>query len=370
MIVREVTFSGFRNLHPGQWQPCEGVNILYGDNAQGKTNVLEACWLFTGSRSFRGARDSELVQFGCEQAALTMAFFSGNREQTAAIRIQQRRHAQLNGVPLPSAARLAGNLCGVVFSPAHLSLIKDGPQERRRLVDSACCQLRPRYVSIAAEYQKTVTQRNAFLKQCRETGGLTDSAEELLNLWDNALAVAGARITTARRRYIEQIQPLAKAVYDGLSGGRETLALQWQTPVLASEEELPPPAEIARRWQEALRQARHADVAAGFSTAGAHREDLQILLDDVPARAYGSQGQQRSAVLALKLAEAAMLQQVTGEPPVVFLDDVMSEMDEFRQDYIFHHIRDWQVFITCCEPSAALRTTAGKAFQIKQGVIT
>lgn len=367
MYVRELNFSGFRNLHPGQWTPDRGVNILYGDNAQGKTNLLEACWLFTGARSFRGAKDSELVAFGADSARLGMDFYAGGREQEAAITIRQRRQVSLNGVSLPSAARLAGSFCGVVFSPAHLSLIKDGPEERRRFIDAAYCQLKPGYIGALTEYHKALTQRNAFLRQCREKDRFGATEEELLSLWDNTLAVAGARITAARAYYMTRLQPVAAEIYSGLSGGREQLTLSWDSPVLA---EGITPAEMARRWMEQFAVARRADRGAGFSTVGPHREDMAVFLDGKAARTYGSQGQQRSAVLALKLAEAALLQEVTGEPPVAFLDDVMSELDVTRQDYILNHIHDWQVFITCCEPSASLRMTAGHVFQIKQGVIT
>lgn len=366
MLVRKLTFEGFRNLHPGSWEPDEGVNILYGDNAQGKTNLLEACWLFTGSRSFRGAKDREMVGFDAERARLTLDFHGGGREQQAAITIEGRRQVTLNGVKLPSAARLAGSFCGVVFSPAHLSLIKDGPEERRRFADAAYCQLRPGYIGALAEYQKVLTQRNAYLRQWGEQGFPT-TGEELLELWDNTLAAAGARLTAARSHYVGRLLPIAREIYDGLSGGREQLSVSWSSPAL---EEGATTADMARRWLTLLQQARRADKATGFSTVGPHREDLTITLDGNPARVYGSQGQQRSAVLALKLAEATLLQEVTGETPVAFLDDVMSELDVSRQDYILNHIHAWQVFITCCEPSSALRMTGGKVFQIKQGVLS
>ncbi len=366
MTVRKLTFDGFRNLHPGQWEPCEGVNILAGDNAQGKTNLLEACWLFTGARSFRGAKDREMVAFDADKAALSLAFFGGGREQEATIAIEQRRSVTLNGVKLPSAARLAGHFCGIVFSPAHLSLIKDGPEGRRRFVDSAYCQLRPAYVGTLTEHTKVLTQRNAFLRQMGENGGFSSAEGEMLALWDNALAVAAARVTAARCRYVQKIEPLAAEIYHGLSGAREKLSLAWNSPAY---EVGATSAQIAAKWASLLSTAHRADRAAGFSTLGAHREDMDILLDGVSARTYGSQGQQRSAVLALKMAEATLLQEVTDEPPVAFLDDVMSELDVSRQDYILNHIHDWQVFITCCEPTAALRLSAGKVFQIKQGVI-
>ena len=362
MRVTELSFEGFRNLHPGRWNPDGGVNILYGDNAQGKTNLLEACWLFTGGRSFRGAKDSELVQFGADYAKLGLTFEAGGREQEAAITIRQRRSVTLNGVSLSSSAKLAGTFCGVVFSPAHLSLIKDGPEGRRRFIDSAYCQLKPAYVGALTDYHKALTQRNAFLKQCKEIG-VFDS--ELLDLWDHTLAAAAARLTAARQRYIHRLQPLAGEIYSGLSSGREQFAIGWDTPI--AEGTLP---EMAAQWLDALRQARRADLAVGFSTAGATREDLSVLIADKEAKVYGSQGQQRSAVLALKLAEATLLQDVTGEKPVAFLDDVMSELDTSRQDYILNHIEGWQVFITCCEPSTALRNTAAKVFSVKQGVIS
>ena len=363
MFVRELTAQGFRNLHPTTWQPGEGVNILYGDNAQGKTNLLEACWLFTGSRSFRGAKDSELVAFGGEEAQLRLAFTAGGREQEAEIAIRARRQVTLNGVSQPSATRLAGVFCGVVFSPTHLSLIKDGPEGRRRFVDAAYCPLKPGYVRTLAEFHQTLTQRNALLRQCRETA--VAESDGLLDVWDHALAAAGARLTVARNHYWERLQPLAAAIYDGLSGGREQLTLRWESPVAAEGT----PADIARSWETALHAARPRDLGAGFSTVGPHRDDLGMYLDGVPVKAFGSQGQQRSTVLALKLAEASLLEQVTGEPPVAFLDDVMSELDVSRQDYILNHIEGWQVFITCCEPSSALRATAGRVFQVRQGEI-
>ena len=364
MIVRELTYDGFRNLHPDRWQPSEGVNILYGDNAQGKTNLLEACWLFTGARSFRGAKDSEMVAFDREAARLGLTFTAGGREQEATVTIQKRRQATLNGVTLPSANRLAGVFCGVVFSPAHLSLIKDGPETRRRFADGAICQLRPRTVAILSDYQKTLIQRNALLKQWREQPD--SKAEELLELWNTTLALHGARITRARDRYVQRLQPLAAEIYSGLSGGRETLTLEWETPISTDGT----PGDTARLWLEQLQAARRADLAAGFTTVGPHREDLRLSIDGLSVKNYGSQGQQRSAVLALKLAEASLLREVTGETPVAFLDDVMSELDPSRQDYILNHIDGWQVFITCCEPSAALKHTAAKVFSVKQGVIS
>ena len=366
MFVRELTFDGFRNLHPGRWEPSGDVNILYGDNAQGKTNVLEACWLFTGGRSFRGAKDAEMVQFDREQARLSMQFYAGHREQEATVTIKGRRQATLNGVALPTAAKLAGTFCGVVFSPDHLSLIKDGPEGRRRFIDAAICQLKPGYIATLSEYQKTLAQRNAFLKQSRvQYSDTPTQAQEMLELWNYTLAVNGTKITRARQQYVRRLAPVAREIYHGLTRGKETIHLTLDTPAGAETVE-----ETARHWQRLFHDSLQADLAAGFTTVGPHREDLQITIDGNPVKNYGSQGQTRSAVLALKLAEARLLQEILDEPPVLFLDDVMSELDLSRQDYLLNHIEGWQVFITCCEPSPALKNTAAKVFSVKQGVIS
>ena len=187
MIVRELRFEGFRNLQSGTLTPVTGVNVLYGDNAQGKTNLLEALWLFTGGKSFRGSRDSELPGFGKEKAYLILTFEAAGRVQEAELTIVRRRQAVLNGVVQPSPSRLAGQFCAVVFSPADLSLVREGPDARRRFLDAAYCQLRPGYIATLSEYHRALAQRNALLKN----GPLGLGAEELLDVWDQKLARAG-----------------------------------------------------------------------------------------------------------------------------------------------------------------------------------
>ena len=365
MRIDRIRTAGFRNLFPGEIAPGPGVNLFCGENAQGKTNILEAMWLFTGGRSFRGAKDAELVTIGQEKAALTMDFFAAEREQTAEIAIAARRTATLNGVSLGPAGKLAGRFCGIVFSPAHLSLIKDGPDNRRRFLDAAYCQLRPSYIGVLSAYQRTLTQRNALLRDRRRGEPVP---EDLLAVFDERLALCGARVARIRAAYLTHIAPHAEAVYDGLSGGRETFRLRY-----LSSGDLPteaPEEEVRAALLSALTAAREADFAAGFSTVGPHRDDFEVTVADLPARVYGSQGQQRSAVLALKLAEAEALREVTGESPVAFLDDVMSELDEGRQDYLLNHMAGGQVFITCCEPSAVMRMAGGARFLVEQGRIT
>lgn len=359
MQITRLETDGYRNLKTGGFEPSPGVNILYGDNGQGKTNLLEAVWLFTGGRSFRGSRDSDLVGFSREEASLRLTFAAGGREQEAEIRIRGRRSAVLNGVPQPAASRLAGVFCAVVFSPAHLSLIKDGPEGRRRFLDAAYCQLRPGYVATLSGYSRALAQRNALLRQARQEGGPLSRWEGLLEAWDERLAQLGARVEAARAAYVRRIQPLAAAICDGLSGGKESLSLA-----------LPDSGGEEGGLLERLRAARAADFAAGFTTVGPHRADLEVRINGLSGRAFGSQGQQRSAVLALKLAEASLLREVTGEQPVALLDDVMSELDVSRQEYILNHIEGWQVFITCCDPAAVKRLAQGRAFHMADGCLT
>ncbi len=362
MRVDRLETDGFRNLMSGCFCPTDGVNILFGQNAQGKTNLLEAVWLFTGGRSFRGSRDSDMIRFGGEMARLRLDFEARDRVQQADIRIGARRLASLNGVQQKSAARLAGQFCGVIFSPAHLSLIQDGPEGRRRFLDGAYCQLRPGYLSVLADYQRTLLQRNTLLKTIRKSGG----SPSLLDIWDQKLAETGARVVLARQRYVRRLEPQAGEIYRGLSGGREELTLTYQCTGIPEETA---EGQLVSRLYDAVFGARTADIAAGFSTVGPHRDDLSVCINGLSARTFGSQGQQRSAVLALKLSEASVLREVTGEQPVALLDDVMSELDESRQDYILNHIHGWQVLITCCEPSAVLRLTGGATFHVKQGYI-
>lgn len=364
MQVSRLSFEGFRNLKTGHFEPCPGVNVIVGENAQGKTNLLEAVWLFTGTKSFRSAKDGELIAFGSEQSRLEMIFDAGGREQQAEIAIQNRRVATLNGIKQSSAAKLAGVFCGIVFSPVHLSLIKGGPSERRRLIDAAYCQLRPAYVKTLSEYARILTQRNALCK-ARDTG---EAAAEMMDLWDRQLAQAGCRILHARQRYVQRMTTTARKIYQGLSSGKEAFDLRYVSTVGILPEETP--AEMAAKLYEELRLHRREDLAAGFTTIGPHRDDMEVFIDGNSARSFGSQGQQRSAVLAIKLAEAALLEEVTGEKPIALLDDVMSELDHSRQEYILNHIQDWQVFITCCDPEPLRSLRNGQKIYVRNGELS
>lgn len=364
MRAVKLTFERFRNLQAGALCPDPKMTLIVGENAQGKTNLIEALWMFTGGKSFRGAADAELIAFDRDNARLELDFSADGRDQTAVMDIRPRRSVTLNGVKKRSAVEMSGVFCAVVFSPAHLSLMKDGPAARRRFVDAAFCQIKPGYPKMLMEYQKTLAERNALLKSIG-TGYSPTDFDGLMEVYDRRLAISGASIVAARTAYVRRLSQCAAAIYDGLSSGREALSLQYDTPIEGDTRE-----ERFDRFLRLLKDNISRDKAAGFTTVGPHRDDLEVRIGGHEARLFASQGQQRSAVLAMKLGEAELLKEVTGEWPVVLLDDVMSELDLVRQDYVLQHIEGRQTFITCCDPSPSLRHRGGKLFHVKQGVAT
>ena len=371
MIVTRLAYEGFRNLKDNAIQPCEGVNVIYGDNAQGKTNLLEGLWLFTGGHSFRGAKDTELPRLdpatgeNSPIASLSLDFFSEGREQTAVLRLENgRRSSVINGVKKKTGSALVGKVCAVIFSPEHLLLIKQGPSRRRGFLDGALCQLRPTYASTLHVYHRALAQRNALLKDIGRFPELHDTLE----VWDARLSKLGVAVMEERRRYVENVAPRAAEVYQGISRGKEALSLNY------APSPKPPAAECStEEWEEAfreeLRRAEKSDIRSGFTSVGPHRDDLEISLSGLSARMYGSQGQQRSTVLALKLAEAQTLSKLSGETPIVLLDDVMSELDQSRQDYLLNHLHGRQVFVTCCSPETVSLQETGKRFRVEAGEV-
>ena len=334
MKVTRLSAIHYRNLKELEIYPQEGVNIIYGENAQGKTNLLESIWMFTGCRSFRGAKDAELISLKNEAARLEMDFYAEGREQEATLLLDEKRHAVLNGIPLPV--------------------------QRRRFLDLALSQLRPRYASLLSQYNRALAQRNILLKDIAYHSELMDT----LAIWDERLAMLGAQIIYQRRSYVDRMQESAVAFYHGLSRGREELSLAYASSIEGRSAE-----EIAYELSEKLTKNRAEDLKNGSTSVGPHRDDLEIYVDQLSARIYGSQGQQRSCALSMKLSEAALIREITGEQPVALLDDVMSELDAGRQDYILNHIEGWQVFITCCEPSSLLRLCDGKTFSLRSGCL-
>ena len=335
---------------------------MCGPNGQGKTNLLEAVWLLTGGKSFRGSKDAELIRRGCDFSVIEGAFETEDCAKTIRLTVGSKgsqrpgRTAKLNGVDQGRAAALAGNFQAVVFEPDLLSLVKGGPEGRRRFLDSALCQVYRSYLVALRRYTRLVAQKNALLKSYE----ITPNASLLLDAYNEQLAQYGGQIMEHRRKFIAELAPIAAKNYSEISHDAEVLQLNYQ--LCANN-------TTADALAEKLESVKNAELRAGFCLAGPHREDLEIKLDDQPARVFGSQGQQRSCVLAMKLAEASVVGSLFGEHPVLLLDDVLSELDDERQTYLLTRMGEHQTIVTTCDTAAFARTN-GKIVMVKAGAVT
>lgn len=364
MRIDRLIGKNFRNLAEIRLDLAPGVNILYGDNAQGKTNILEAFWMLTGGRSFRGAKDQELIRFGRDQAVLEACFYSQERDQKVRLVLGKEKSATLNEIPLKSVRELSGSLGAVVFSPEHLSVIRDGPEGRRRLIDATLCQIYPKYEKALSDYQRIVRHRNSLLRDIPRHAFLLDT----LVVWDQHMARTGAGIARFRDRYVRRLEEKAKDVYAGISSGKEALSIRYQ-PGFPYPEEAEGIPEIADMLFEAIQNNREEDIRCGVSGVGPHRDNLEFLVEGISARAYGSQGQQRSCILAAKLAEVEILREFWGEMPLILLDDVMSELDGSRRDYLLAGLKDNQILITCCDPAYFRNLAGGRRIRVEAGAV-
>lgn len=354
MRVKRFSGENFRNLMPFSVDFCEDTNVIYGDNAQGKTNLIEGLWLFTGAKSFRAGKDSELVAFGKSNASLSLDFISGGIDRKAEIKITNRRNAILDEKKLRSASQLAGNFCAAVFSPTDLSIVKDGPALRRRFIDLAIGQLYPTYVSVLKQYTRAIVQRNTLLKGM--DGRLKNN--EMLDIFEQEIVNEGKKIVEYRIAYCKKLAENGTKIYEELSSLKETLDIEYL------------PSCIPEKLAESLYNSRNRDVFSGTTSVGPHRDDIDFKINGISARTFGSQGQQRSIAITMKLAEANTLKKITDEQPVIILDDVMSELDTDRQAFILNHTKEWQVFITCCDKENVKPLKDGKIFNVNGGVIT
>ncbi len=334
--------------------PNENMNVICGENAQGKTNFLESIWMFTGAKSFRTNKDNELCSFNNPKSRINMEFSAFSAENEAVIDIENRRKATLNGKKLSSPSMLAGNFCAIVFSPDDLNLISGAPEKRRRFLDIAISQIYPKYLETLKRYSRALAQRNYLLKEIKQNKG----DEGLLLPFETELAAAGNTIIKYRIRYLELIEEFLTDIYNGISSFKESIKIKY-IPVSSPEE-----------LQIDLYNSRKEDINSGYTSFGPHRDDLDFLIDDKSVKNFGSQGQKRSVALALKLCEAEVLYKTTGEYPIALLDDVMSELDPARQNYILNHISKLQVFITCCDPANIKNLSKGTVYRVEGGKIT
>ena len=355
MIVTGVSYKDFRNIAEARVGFSPGVNVFLGNNAQGKTNALEGIYLMAAGKSFRTSKEREMVRFGSPFFDVTLLMKDERREQSLSFRAYsaesgKRRECRKNGVLISRVGELLGTFRAVLFCPEHLSIVKDGPSERRNFLDVAISQLRPLYLTSLTRYTKILAQRNALLKQLSD--GVGDRC--LLGVYSEQMAREAAFIYTARREYIGLLDGYVKSFFDelgGMSGKREVPAMVYKNSLKTdglSE------SEAFEGYRNALNANVSREIAAGASLYGSHKDDIEIWLDGREARLYASQGQQRSIALAMKLGEGEISREYSGEYPVFLFDDVLSELDASRQEFLISRLGERQVIMTACTPPATL----------------
>ncbi len=364
MIIQELRLENFRNFADQSFCFCDGINILAGHNAQGKTNCIEAIYFCTCLKSYRVMKEEQLIRFGAESAAITLTFGDGLRSEELKIIFHRNRPKEYryNGLAVPRLRDLLGCFQSVIFTPDHLNLIKEGPNKRRSFLDMALCSLDLQYTDQLLNYQKIIKNRNALLKQCR----LQPELQEMLEIWDEKLAEAGSYIAKARRDYIDSLSEYAKAFYQEISGNEEKLKLIYLNPFTKDAVERK---EYARLFRNRLLKMREQDIAMGQTMSGIHKDDILILLSGKSMKFFASQGQIRSAVLALKLAEAECITARRGTEPVLLLDDILSELDARRQKFIFKRMEGRQTVLSTCE-LGKIRKKGDRMFFIKEGAVS
>lgn len=333
MIVESIRLQNFRNYKSLKLKFDKGTNIFYGDNAQGKTNILESVYLCGTTKSHKGSKDREIIQFDEQESHIRMNLERDGRPVKIDMHLKRNKPKGIavNGVPIHKASELFGIANFVFFSPEDLNIIKNGPSERRRFIDMELCQLNKVYLYHLSNYNKVVIQRNKLLKEVIFRPDLLDT----LDIWDTQMIQYGKKIIEERRNFIKRLNSIIYDIHGHLSGEKENLEINYEENV------------SLENFEKELKMSREKDLKTKMSLTGPHRDDICFKIKGADIRKYGSQGQQRTAALSLKLSEIELVKQETGDTPILLLDDVLSELDSNRQKYLLDSIHDIQTLITC-----------------------
>ena len=355
MNIRSIELKNFRNYENLEISFDEGTNILFGDNAQGKTNILEAAYMSGTTKSHKGSRDREMIRFGEEEAHLKTVVVRGGREYQIDMHLKKNRAKgiAIDKIPIKKASELFGILNIVFFSPEDLSIIKEGPAGRRRFLDMELSQIDKGYLQQLIAYNKILNERNNLLKQIN----LYPALIETLDGWDEQLLTAGQFLIKKREEFVQFLDEMMARIHSQLTGGKEQMKVEYEKNVSAEE------------FREQLYSRRNKDISSGTTTAGPHRDDLRFKVGGIDIRKFGSQGQQRTAALSLKLSEIRLIEQVTGEKPILLLDDVLSELDAGRQSWLLESFQDIQTLISCTglDDFVNSRISLDKVFRVTEG---
>jgi DNA replication and repair protein RecF len=358
MIIKRIELTDYRNYEALELDFDKGTNILFGDNAQGKTNILEAIYVAATTKSHKGSKDSEIVRFGCNEAHIR-TYLEKNDIETKVdmhLRSSKSKGIAIDGQKIKKATDLMG-LCNVVFfSPEDLNIIKNGPAYRRKFIDMELCQLDNFYLYNLNNYNKIVNQRNQLLKDLYFNPGL----RETLPIWDDQLISYGSKIIERRRQFVGQLNDIIYEIHKKLSGGLEEIKIIYEPDVIESD------------FGEKLRNNHERDIKSKMTSVGPHRDDFSFETGNIDIRKFGSQGQQRTAALSLKLSEIEIVKNITKDTPILLLDDVLSELDSKRQRFLLDSIGDIQTIISCTglEEFVNDRFELNRVYEVKSGVVT
>ncbi len=360
MIIKSIELANYRNYEELSLTFDKGTTILFGDNAQGKTNILEAVYQAATTKSHKGSKDKEIIRFGMEEAHIRTYVEKDGIETRVDMHLRKAgsKGIAIDGQKIKKAADLLG-LCNVVFfSPEDLGIIKNGPSERRRFVDMELCQLDSVYIYHLNNYNKIINQRNKLLKDMNTY--MSPGLKETLSVWDMQLATYGSRIIERRKLFTEQLNEIILEIHKKLSGGKEELRIQYE------------PDTSAEDFENKLFLNMDRDIRMKMTSVGPHRDDFSFLINGVDARKYGSQGQQRTAALSLKMAEIELVKKITNDTPVLLLDDVLSELDSNRQQLLLSVMGDIQTIITCTglEEFVNNRFTIDRVYKVTEGKVS
>jgi len=371
VIVTYAEIDGFRNLKGVSFEPDPKYNIIVGQNAQGKTNLLEAMWILSGCRSFRGSKEKDFICLSGNRMSSKIKLRDSVREQKIIYEMTKSaaspKQITLNGVKQKGTRALFDVFKCIAFIPDDVEIIKGSPEKRRNFVDMAASQLNPVFVVHIAKHNAIMNQRNALLKGIMQ--GTT--SPEILEIWDRQAAHEGSVISYMRNEYVAKINEICGRLYRTISGGEEELELEYRSNVFRAEDfESACGNDAYERYYQKLRETADYDIRTGSTHTGVNRDEIIIRINGVSARDFGSQGQVKSAALVMKLAQAEIFTKRCKDSPVIFLDDVMGELDEKRQRFVFDIIKDMQVFLTTPNESALLPEIKGKILRISDGSIT
>ena len=353
MYIDKMKLINFRNYENQEIQFNKNINIIYGDNAQGKTNILEAIFLSSFGKSFRTSKEKELIRFGQDKLMVEANFQKKDRDGKIRIEIGSKKQITVNGIKIKKLSELLGNINIVIFTPEDINILKDGPAGRRRFLDMMIGQLRPNYVHNLNLYIQTLEQRNNYLKQIKEL----NKPQEMLEIWDEKLAEYGEKVYLYRKEFVDKIINKINDIHKKITDEKEELKIEYISNCSKKNEYL-----------KILNERRKLDIIKGFTTKGVHRDDFVIYINDREVGVYGSQGQNRTVILSLKLSELNVVYDKIGEYPILLLDDFMSELDEKRRKNFLENIENTQVIITGTD-KVDLSTIDCSLYNVQKGEI-